>query len=227
MMENDHNLKNFNHLEHGGCAGREGLDLTATRLISCGRTRMCFEHPYNPELVIKIARPGNPGGNLANLQEWQGYQMLAAEQEDFSFASKCYGFIDTGMGRGLACECIRDATGSVSKSIWDTIIYSLDCDIDDVIENVEQLCFYLQERRVRVFDLNLKNIVLQQSVNKNSRARVVDLKSRSASNELIPLNRYFKYFAKWKLKRRCTQLRQRIREYHGRREELAKLKVDR
>ena len=67
MTEKDHNLKNFNHLDHVGYEEREGLDLTATRLISCGRTRKCFEHPYNPELVIKIARPGNPGGHQANL----------------------------------------------------------------------------------------------------------------------------------------------------------------
>lgn len=201
------------------------LHLSEQMVINKGRERVCYIHPENNQLVIKIPRNSRGRNSGANQDELQGYRILRKEGKDLSFVSHCHGFIDTDRGQGLVCDCIRDDDGAIAKTIWDIVVLQDDCDVDYIIKVAEKLCDFLMTNQIWLFDLNLKNIVLKQLADGNYKPYIIDLKGRYANHEFIPLSRYINYFARKKLQRRSTQLLQRIVEYHHRRKELQKLPV--
>jgi hypothetical protein len=151
--------------------------------------------------------------------ELRGYQALMREQIDLFCISHCYGFVTTSLGKGLVCDCIRDDDGAVSRTIWDIIIYQDDCDVDHITAVVNAFCRLLMQRDTRLFDLNLKNIVLQLQNDGVYAPFAVDLKGRFDNKETIPVSSYFKYFAKKKMDRRRRQLIERISFFREKRVE--------
>lgn len=199
---------------------RRVLHLSTELVINKGRERICYLHPEDSTLVIKIpvTTPGRKAG--ANYNEMMGYRLLQKEGVDLSFISHCHGFVATDQGRGLVCDCIRDEDGAISKTIWDAVVFGEDCDIDYVAEVARKLCDHLISNRIWLFDLNLKNIVLQERADGTCKPYIIDLKGRYVSYELVPFSKYIPYFSLKKLERRSEQLLQRIGEYHRRRNEL-------
>lgn len=201
------------------------LHLSEQMVINRGRERVCYIHPENSHLVIKIPRNSRGRNSGANQDELQGYRILRKEGKDLSFVSHCHGFIDTDRGKGLVCDCIRDDDGAIAKTIWDIVVLQDECDVEYIIKVAEKLCDFLMSNQIWLFDLNLKNIALKQLADGTYQPYIIDLKGRYANREFIPLSRYISYFAAKKLKRRSTQLLQRIVEYRLRRKELQKLTV--
>ena len=192
-----------------------GTDL----LINSGKVRVCYQHPANPDLVIKIPVGKKRKEKQANIKELKGYQVLMREHVDLFCISHCYGFVSTDRGKGLVCDCIRDDGGSVSKTIWDVIICQEECEIEYVQKVAEELCSYLISRDIFIFDLNLKNIALRLQKDMTYQPVVLDLKGRYDNNELIPWSSYISYFARRKLARRCRQLIDRISTFREQRTE--------
>jgi hypothetical protein len=186
--------------------------------INQGRTRICYQHPTDKDRVVKVPVGGQKGKNRSNIAELRGYQALIREQADLSCISHCYGFVTTNLGKGLVCDCIRDDDGAISKTIWDIIIYQDTCDVAAIQKAAEDLCRFLVEKDTRLFDLNLKNIVLKLRNNGSYEPFVIDLKGRFDNQEIIPVSSYFKFFAKKKMVRRSRQLIERIPVYREKRE---------
>lgn len=195
------------------------VHLPDTLIINKGRERICFVHPHRPERVIKVPR-SKDSTHPANIQELRGYQLLVKEGKDLSCISHCHGFITTDRGTGLVCDCIRDFDGTISKTVWDMVVFQDDCDIEHLLAVLETFSDFLIANHIWVFDINLKNIVLQKVSRTTLRPYIIDLKGRYVSHSLIPLARYFHYFARKKMIRRTTQLLQRVVAFRSRREEL-------
>ena len=195
------------------------ISLNSDLLINSGKVRVCYQHPSNSNLVIKIPVGSKKKEKQANIKELKGYQMLMREHVDLFCISHCYGFVSTDRGKGLVCDCIRDDDGSVSKTIWDIIICQEECDIKYVQKVAEKLCSYLIFRDIFIFDLNLKNIALRLQKDMTYQPVVLDLKGRYDNNELIPWSSHILYFARRKLARRCGQLIDRISTFREQRTE--------
>ena len=198
------------------------LYLDDNLLISRGTKRVCHHHPENSSLIVKTSFERNPKGELANFKELHGYQDLIRTHIDLNNISHCFGFVTTNRGSGLVCQAIRDenGTGTIAKSIWDIIVYQDSCDIEYISSVVKGFCDYLKNNDIFLFDLNLKNILLQVQDDSSYIPYAVDLKGRYDLNEAIPFSKYSKYFARKKLLRRSIQLLDRIHEYRSRRAEL-------
>lgn len=188
--------------------------------LSKGMERRCYLHPNDPRLVVKVPLHSGVSECQANEDELRGYQLLKEDNITLDFISHCYGFISTDLGKGLLCDCIRDDNEEVSKTIWDVVIYQEECDIEYVLKVINKFCSFLIINRVWIYDLNLKNIVLQRKADGSYHPYIIDLKGRSANTEFIPISRYIPYFALRKLKRRTRQLIERITEYHLKRDQL-------
>jgi len=186
-------------------------------LINSGKVRVCYQHPANSDLVIKIPVGNKKKEKQANIKELKGYQILMREHVDLFCISHCYGFVSTDRGKGLVCDCIRDDDGSISKTIWDVIVCEEECDIKYVQKVAEELCSYLTSRDIFIFDLNLKNIALKVQKDMTYQPVVLDLKGRYDNNEFIPWSSYIPYFARKKLLRRCRQLIDRISTFREQR----------
>ncbi len=101
-----------------------------------GGNRLCFVHPENPELCIKVRRPDftladrrRKKGFPKNLRPLKSFDdnreeflvMNKLERfsglEVFDHISRCFGFVDTDMGKGLVSELIRDENRSISETL--------------------------------------------------------------------------------------------------------------
>lgn len=184
--------------------------LTDKTYINQGSLRACYQHPENPNLIIKIPVGEKKEKNRANLKEQKGYHALIREHVDLFCISHCYGFVTTNLGIGLVCDCIRDHNGNISKTIWDIIGSGKEYDTHYILEVANSFCNMLISRNIFLFDLNVKNIVLQLRDDGTYQPFAIDLKGRYDNNEFLPFSTYIKFFAQKKIERRSKQLIERI-----------------
>jgi hypothetical protein len=190
--------------------------------INHGKTRDCFAHPTDDSLVVKTAFPGDDEGFISNANELLAYNNLMELHPGLSCVTRCVGYTATNRGEGLLCQSIRDDDGSISKSIWNLIVYQDDCDVPYIRQIITDFCHHLRDNDIFIFDLNLKNIVLQLGNTGVYTPFIIDLKSQIEIKEFIPLSTHIKYFSRKKLHRRTNQLIARIGEFRQRRAELIK-----
>ena len=195
------------------------ISLDSNGLINSGKVRVCYLHPANPDLVIKIPVGKKKEELQANIKELRGYQMLMREHVDLFCISHCYGLVTTNRGTGLVCDCIRDEDGEISKTLWDVIVCQDECDFEYIQKVIGKFCNFLILEDIFIFDLNLKNIVLRSQHDGSFQPVIIDLKGRYESHELIPLSRHIAYLGRKKLERRCNQLIDRVISYRRNRAE--------
>ena len=118
------------------------LVLTGQEPFARGGNRLCFVHPEDDLRCIKVRRPdftledrrrekGFPK-NLKplasfddNREEYLVMKQLRRTYGEpiFRHISRCFGFVDTDLGKGLVSELIRDHDGAISqtlkKYLWD------------------------------------------------------------------------------------------------------------
>ena len=189
------------------------FSLTDKMFINHGTLRACYQHPENPNLVIKVAAGEKKEEKLANLKEMKGYHKLMRTHIDLFYISHCYGFVTTNLGEGLVCDCIRDDNENTSKTIWDIINSEGDYDIDYILEVVRNFCDMLISKRVYIFDINVKNIALKLKYDGTYLTFLIDLKGCHDNKEFLPFSSYIKWLSLKKLKRRSRQLVERISLY--------------
>ena len=179
--------------------------------INQGTVRACYHHPQDRSLLIKVPTGSKKDREQANSIELKAYEILMREHKDLSCISHCYGLESTNHGTGLVCDCIRDSNGSVSKTILDLIQSATPPDYIHLKEILDKFIRFLLKKEIHIFDLNLKNIVLQQQADATYKPIIVDVKGRHELKEFIPISKYIAYFRRRKLERRCRQLRERTK----------------
>lgn len=154
------------------------IALAECKPFAAGGNRWCYVDPDDSERCIKVRRPdfsiearrrskGFPK-NLKplssfddNLEEFKVLNSLQRHYDSNIFAhiSRCYGFVDTDMGKGLSSELIRDSSGEVSVSLKQ---YLWERGYDDGCRlAVNTLCEHWLKYRVPSRDLILHNVVVQ------------------------------------------------------------------
>ena len=76
----------------------------------------------------------------------------------FSHISKCYGYIDTNLGKGLIFDKVFDYNGKISISFLDTIIQNKFTKYEEN-ELVEDLKNYLFKNNILFIDIGLYNVL--------------------------------------------------------------------
>lgn len=188
--------------------------------VGRGTLRACYLHPQQDDLIIKVPLPTSSGGAEANRLEMKSYLQLRRSHGELAHISHCHGFVETDRGAGLTCDCIRDCDNSISKTIWDIVVYQEVCDIDYLREVAADFCNYLITGDIFLFDINLKNVVLQRMEDDSYRACAVDLKGPYDNKEFLQLSSRLRFLGRKKLKRRTNQLLERIVQFREQRESL-------
>ncbi len=194
--------------------------LNNSLLIGRGTLRACYLHPENSALIIKVPAGDLDKGGQANHKELKGYRRLIREHGQLDCISHCHGTVDTSLGPGLICDCIRDEDGDVSKTIWDLVIYQDTCDIDYLQQVTGKFCDKLIEHDIFLFDINLKNIAMKRLNDGSYQPYAIDVKGPYDNPEFLGLSSHIRFLGRKKLKRRAAQLLARIAEFRQRREEL-------
>ncbi len=207
------------------------ISLKALKPFAAGGNRWCYVDPMDSARCIKVRRPdfsveerrrskGFPK-NLKplssfddNLDEFNVMASLERHYDDKIFAhiSRCFGFVDTDMGKGLCSELIRDSGGEVSLSLkqylWERG-YG-----DDCRRAVDALCEHWLKYRVPSRDLILHNVVVQRDVSGagGSAIRRLVVIDGVGSAGIIPGHFMPGFMQLKKAQRKVTNIHQRIDE---------------
>lgn len=201
------------------------LQLKNLEPFARGGNRLCYVHPEDPGRCVKVRRPdftledrrrkkGFPK-NLRplstfddNLEESKVMALLERHYGlvVFNHISRCYGFADTDMGRGLVSELIRDDDGRISqtlkKYIWDNGLTT------EINAKITELTDFWTKQRVPSRDLLLHNVVVQKDkVNQIRRLVVID---GLGSAGLLPLHVLPVFLQQKKISSKISNMRERI-----------------
>lgn len=155
------------------------IELSANAAFAQGGNRQCFVHPHFPDRCIKILRPDRGPQwrrqrksfpkNLRPLTAFDDnlneYRVMLDFQTQypaamFAHISRCYGFEETSLGRGLVSELLRDHDGQISQSLK---LYLWHHGYTDACQAaVQRLKQHWINFRVPSRDLLVHNIVVQQ-----------------------------------------------------------------
>ncbi|MFC3153095.1 YrbL family protein [Litoribrevibacter euphylliae] len=201
------------------------LKVSEIQPFARGGNRLCFVHPEDTGRCIKVRRPdftledlrrkkGFPK-NLKPLSSFddnaEEYKVMTALHKRlgeplYQLVSRCFGFEETDMGKGLVSELIRDEAGSVSHTlkqvIWDEG-YTEECQraVGEFIAGWNAL-------GVPSRDLLVHNIVVQRCLD-GSIQRLVVIDGLGSSSILPDFLFPQSYFIK-KAHRKTENLRERI-----------------
>ncbi|NKI19145.1 hypothetical protein HCU74_17195 [Spongiibacter sp. KMU-166] len=207
------------------------IELKALEPFAAGGNRWCYIDPADAARCIKVRRPdfsieerrrskGFPK-NLKplssfddNLDEFRVMTALERYYDDGIFAhiSRCYGYVDTDMGKGLSSELIRDNNGAVSLSLKQ---YLWEKDYDSQCQAaVATLCQHWLEYLVPSRDLILHNLVVQCDTDGEGRERIrrLVLIDGVGNAGLLPGHRTPAFMQRRKVQRKIDNLHQRIAE---------------
>ncbi len=189
-----------------------------------GGNRLCFIHPDDSRLCIKVARPGfSPAEkrsrkkfpkNLKPLRSFDDSQIehdvLIDIQNNLGdavleFIPKSYGMIETDMGPGIVTNLVIDDEGKISVTLlqylWEKgLTGPIQKSLDHFYQNWQSLVIPSR-------DLLLHNIVVEQKQNGECRLMVIDGLGWS---DMIPLAKISKKLAYKKAGRKIRNMQQRI-----------------
>jgi hypothetical protein len=201
----------------------DSIDNAFTR----GGNRLCFFHPANPDICIKIIRPDRTPSirkqqkkfpknlrplssfneNLLELQEMRRIVLLIGDAA-FDVVPRCHGMVKTDLGAGLCSEMIRDDDGKVSISLKQYLWQS------GITEGLQQAITRFSQQWIQLGmpsrDLLLHNIVVQLSDHADvKRLVVIDGLGWSGLSRLC----YFiKPLARYRARKKIQRLKQAVRQ---------------
>ncbi len=175
------------------------LQLKNLEPLTHGRSRLVFEHPDDPDLLVKVIRPevvddrfGNNtkwykkrrrfGKFISYIREIQEFLAVRETQDhDAHFLQRIVGFARTDMGLGLVMEAVRWTDGSLAPNLA-TLINTDRLD-DTANKALDQFLDEILNSNVIISDMNLGNIVYTFSENRGHYFVLID---GIGNNSLLP-----------------------------------------
>ncbi len=168
------------------------LQLRKQEPFAWGGNRLCYVHPGHADRCVKVRRPDFTLEDLRrkkgfpktlrplssfddNLEEFRVLNGFDREYGDEAFrhVSKCYGFEETDLGKGLVSELVRDHDGSISQNIKQYIWR--EGASDSFHDACDRFCDYWEKMGLPSRTLLIHNILVQKASEKDvSRLVVID-----------------------------------------------------
>ena len=203
------------------------IQLSNQEPFAKGGNRLCFIHPDDPGLVIKVRRPDRPlekkrkakkfPKNLRplsslddNLEEFKVMRSLDKRigESVYQVVSRCHGFVETDLGKGLVSELVRDGNQKISHTlkqyIWDND-FTEECQqaVTEFAKTWTSLCGPSR-------DLLLHNIVVQRELDGSiTRLLVID---GLGSPNLVPDSFYSRPARKNRAEKKIQKLHEKIEQ---------------
>ena len=178
------------------------VQLSEDMLYGKGYHKKCYLHPEYANLCIKIAY--NEDGIDDLNREINYWKILNKRNKNYKILPKYYGKIITNKGEGYLFELIKNFDGTECKTLEEAL---LDKDfLKANYQNIITLLIFLKNElfnnEIITLDLFAHNVLLQK-INKTE--YTIRLVNDMGSAVFIPLEYYFHYFDKSKVKRIWTK----------------------
>ena len=171
--------------------------------IGRGYKRDCYRLPDDPEKVVKIEHTDDPSKN-DNRIESSYYTHLQKHGVDFSHIARCYGWVETSLGRGLLFERIINHDGTLPVTLESMIKEKGPLDKQALEPLIQELGAYLKTNQILFADVGLRNILCQEIQPGTWRLVIIDglgstkMDLRFRLRMLFPLYNRYKIAIQWK-----------------------------
>ncbi len=128
--------------------------LKLSKFISKGATRICFEHPKDKSLCVKVVSRFKDEYILQ--KELNIYNQIKYVLKEYLVEYKDK-LVDTNFGKGVVCEVLRDDNNEYSK----TLSFYKEALDDEVINQLWHFAYKLIEYDIFFYDFNLNNFIIQ------------------------------------------------------------------
>ena len=179
------------------------LYLPNTHFIAEGFNQLCYQHPANKNLCVKVEK-GNAESSKRLSNEINHYRRISKKdfkKFDYPFFSKLIEEIDTNLGKGYVFDLVRDeTTGKVSKTYYQYLMYPHDNVTDEMLSIAyNKLIDLMGKYKIIANDIRSKNICCRIKKDKSIEMVLID---GIGHRDFLPLVDYFSFFAKKKIARR-------------------------
>ena len=181
------------------------IHLNETHYIAEGLARVCYAHPDNENLCIKI---GKPNVEVAHLyKEIKYFEKIKSKNTSnyaYPFYAMYHGEIETNLGVGFVYDLIKDeTTGNISLTLRHYLEME-NCPFTDAyfVKELERLKQQMITHKVHVGDLRARNICVKVLKDISIQLIVID---GLGHRDFFPLGDWFHYFAKKKVERRFVK----------------------
>lgn len=146
--------------------------LDKNNLLVSGSERACYIHPNDETKLIKIIHSKDEGYNQNDL-EYKYYNYLDNQKVSFSNIAKCFGWIETNIGKGLLFERILNYDNSDAKEIRYYIKNNIFSD-DEEKNLLNELKYYLEVNKVLFIDATTVNVLCKEISKGKYRLIIID-----------------------------------------------------
>lgn len=206
----------------------EILTLSNQQPVASGKTRHIYQHPHNPDWLIKVHHVTSPNAHRAGLAGWfkavedRFIYMTGFMREIRTYVYSRYGdhgdvvrhlipiigLADTDLGMGLVVGAARDADGQLAPTLRKVFKRG---DMSSVrLEKLRQLLQAIQSTDLVLGDLNQDNIVLAHDPEDGDRFVIID---GLGERTVVPLQEWFGWANRYKKTQFVRKIERKIRRY--------------
>jgi hypothetical protein len=135
----------------------EKLILTDKHFLSVGTGREVYNHPFDPSKIVKISISKKFYKNQ-NFIENIYYKYLKKNNLPLKNIVKCFGYINTNLGKGLVFEKVCDYNGNISKTLFQ-VIQNAEIPKNLIVELFKELQKEIIKNKILFIDSVLSNIL--------------------------------------------------------------------
>ena len=127
--------------------------------IGSGTRRMCYHHPENPDLCIKVSPPGE---EKQQRRESRYYRSLARRKVSLEHLAKYHGSVETTKGTGHIYDLVRDHDGSIATPLRVYLNEEYPSK-DELIRLISELKAYYNREEIMFYDMNGDNSLCRKN----------------------------------------------------------------
>jgi len=194
------------------------INIAPTAFIGEGSHRVCYEHPEDLNLCIKIGEIDS----IESTRERECYKILEKREISWDALSLFHGLVETNLGTGALCELVRDYDGSISKSLeyylekypqlTEVTTEEKDVLYTEISRAVGQLKIDLLDNTILIRSLLPENVLFKKTSENTGRLVIID---NIGNTEFFPICNYSKYFSRRKINRKWGKFERYMLKNHN------------
>lgn len=188
------------------------ITLNEADFLGKGSHKKCYKHPDDSTKCIKMSYSDEGWKDLK--RELEYIKVMKRKAKNYDVLPKYYGGVKTNLGEGFVYDFIANYDGSSCITLESVIENDeLFSDMyDELVKQLKELKITLVENEIITMGLWPENIIIQYIDKDNFRLRIINDMGSAA---LIPLEYYFSYVAKLRVKKRWTRFLATLKTHYG------------
>ena len=195
-----------------GVRGSDMLDIETARVVGKGLHRVCYAHPQDENLCIKVLLPLESKARLIEaVREVGYYRLLEKRGIPWTMLPKFHGEVLTSRGPGYVFDLIRDYDGGVSQTLGHYLASSLETErhAEELAMSFDLLRDYLLQWKIITMTIKAKNILYHRIGKNEGRLVIVD---NIGNSDFIPICNYVDFLAERKIRRKWRRFEAVLRK---------------